>query len=627
MGPNGLKKIVPAENVTDNTTVDIIAIHGLDTESPRTWVFDKRDGSPTVNWLQDSDMLPAAVPSARIYTYDWNAKVFDNAPVQTLLGHADYLLGLVAAERGTSDRPIIFIASCFGGLVLAEAICRAAQEGSKYRQILRSTVGIVFLATPFFGTDAARPASWLVVVKGIMGKDASDQLIKDLEARHDFVRERVQKFAEIANSNAIRLPIRCFYETKKTKIAKKILPTWISDRWSRGSILVTESSACLHGFECRGLGKTHVMMNKFEGNDCPDFKQVKEAIQFILEEAPNTLKRREKDAKKPHFMVPFGRNENFVGRESILQQLLGRIPPDANQDDCQRTVLEGLGGIGKTQIALEAAYRVRDKHPDCSVFWVPAVDATSFENAYRDIARELGVKGIEDDKADVRMLVKAALSHDSAGSWLMIADNADDMKLVTSLSEYLPFNRKGSILFTTRNHSVVSSLDISPKGLMNIGQMSREESFEMLKKYVKQESQWHDIKSTTELLDLLTDFPLAIRQASAYMSENGISTTKYLHYCRSSDKDMVELLSENFQDRGRYDASKNPVAMTWLISFEHISQSRPLAAQYLRFICFLAEKDIPISLLLPERSKREIDKAIDKRTVARMGDKGISTAY
>lgn len=65
-------------------------------------------------------MLPAAAPDARIYTYDWNAKVFDNAPVQTLLGHADNLLGLVAAEHGTSGRPIIFIASCFGGLVLAE---------------------------------------------------------------------------------------------------------------------------------------------------------------------------------------------------------------------------------------------------------------------------------------------------------------------------------------------------------------------------------------------------------------------------------------------------------------------------------------------------------------------------
>ncbi|KAI1662977.1 hypothetical protein F4813DRAFT_384552 [Daldinia decipiens] len=118
-------------------------------------------------------MLPAAVPDARIYTYDWNAKVFDNAPVQTLLGHADNLLSLVAAEHGTSGRPILFIASCFGGLVLAEAICRAAQEGNEYRQMLRSTIGIVFLATPFSGTNAADSTSWLVIVKGIMGKNLS----------------------------------------------------------------------------------------------------------------------------------------------------------------------------------------------------------------------------------------------------------------------------------------------------------------------------------------------------------------------------------------------------------------------------------------------------------------------
>ncbi|RYP05469.1 hypothetical protein DL765_009833 [Monosporascus sp. GIB2] len=69
-----------------------------------------------------------------------------------------------------------------------------------------------------------------------------------------------------------------------------------------------------------------------------------------------------------HFMVPFGRNEDFVGRESILQQLLLRILPNANKDDRQRTAVEGLGGAGKTQVALEAAYRVRDEHPACSVF-------------------------------------------------------------------------------------------------------------------------------------------------------------------------------------------------------------------------------------------------------------------
>ncbi len=65
-------------------------------------------------------MLPAAVPQARIYTYDWDANCFGDAPVQTLLGHADNLLALVAGERASRGRPIIFVASCFGGLILAE---------------------------------------------------------------------------------------------------------------------------------------------------------------------------------------------------------------------------------------------------------------------------------------------------------------------------------------------------------------------------------------------------------------------------------------------------------------------------------------------------------------------------
>ncbi|KAJ4171748.1 hypothetical protein NW754_000325 [Fusarium falciforme] len=160
---------------------------------------------------------------------------------------------------------------------------------------------------------------------------------------------------------------------------------------------------------------------------------------------------------KGHWTVPFGRNNAFVGREEILRHLHERIPPMASKDDCQRTALEGLGGVGKTQIALEAACRVRDKYPNCSVFWVPAVDATTFENAYRDIGRLLGVTGIDDDNVDVKTLVKAALSREAAGQWLLIIDNADDAELLfgpTSLNESLPFSRNGSILFTTRTHEV-----------------------------------------------------------------------------------------------------------------------------------------------------------------------------
>ncbi|KAI1086151.1 hypothetical protein F5B19DRAFT_498630 [Rostrohypoxylon terebratum] len=121
---------------------------------------------------------------------------------------------IVPAEDVTDNTTVEYVPedpSSSSRLILADL-----SEPSKYRQILRFTVGIVFLATPFFRTfrtDAARPASWLVIVKGIMGKDASRQLIKDLEGRHAFVRERVQKFAEIAKG----LPIWCFYETGTTR--------------------------------------------------------------------------------------------------------------------------------------------------------------------------------------------------------------------------------------------------------------------------------------------------------------------------------------------------------------------------------------------------------------------------
>ncbi|KAH8681067.1 violaceus kinesin [Xylariales sp. PMI_506] len=300
-----------------------------------------------------------------------------------------------------------------------------------------------------------------------------------------------------------------------------------------------------------------------------------------------------------HFMVPFDRNDGFVGREAILAQLLERIPPSAKQDECQRTAIEGLGGIGKTQLALEAAYRVRDDYPDCSVFWVPAVDATSFENAYREIGQALGVQGLMDDKADVKALVRAALSQENSGDWLLVIDNTDDVGLATTFSEHFPTSRKGSILFTTRNHAILSGLDIQPEDVQIVGEMSREEALQMLKKNVRV-TQWQDTTSTAELLDFLADLPLAIRQASAYIFQNGISTKQYLRLCQASNTAMIDLLSRPFHDRHRYKAvekKQNPIATTWLVSFQHISEYSPQAAEYLKSMCFLAEKDIPLSLL------------------------------
>ncbi|KAF9761861.1 hypothetical protein IL306_003650 [Fusarium sp. DS 682] len=305
-----------------------------------------------------------------------------------------------------------------------------------------------------------------------------------------------------------------------------------------------------------------------------------------------------KKVQEGHFIVPLGRNKGFVGRASILDQLLRRIPPSADSDDCQWTVIEGLGGVGKTQVALEAAYRVRDEHPDCSILWVPAVNPISFENAYRDIGQKLKVQGIEEDKADVKALVNAALSR-MIGSWLLIVDNADDVQLLfgdSGLSDCLPFSPTGSILFTTRNREVTVRLDVSTDETIPIPEMNRGEAIEMLQRNLK-EDQMRDATSTSSLLDFLMDLPLAIKQASAYMVKTGVSTAQYLHYCQSSNGRSIELLSKDFNDRGRYKSIRNPVATTWLVSFQYISRDNPLAAQYLGFMSYLCEKQIPKSVL------------------------------
>ncbi|UKZ82704.1 hypothetical protein TrVFT333_010499 [Trichoderma virens FT-333] len=336
----------------------------------------------------------------------------------------------------------------------------------------------------------------------------------------------------------------------------------------------------------------------------------------------------------PCWTVPFGRNKDFVGRESTLDLLLSIIPPTADEDDCQQTVISGLGGIGKTQVALEAAFRIRDKYPDCHVFWVPAIDTTTFENAYREIGRKLKLHGIDNNAADIKLLVKVALSQ-RIDNWLLIIDNADDAALFktttttegTSLSDSLPFSLKGSILFTTRNDEVTQQLDIRRENILHLAEMSRSEATNMLQKSLSAH-QINDEQSLESLLEFLTDLPLAIKQASAYMIKTGMVVSKYLEHCRSSDEHLVELLSKDFNDRARYKTTKNPVATTWLISFRAISRDNPLAAKYLQFMAFVAEKDIPKHLLPLGDSELETYEAIGMlRAYAFISERAGQDAY
>lgn len=282
------------------------------------------------------------------------------------------------------------------------------------------------------------------------------------------------------------------------------------------------------------------------------------------------------------------------------------------KDNCQRTVVEGLGGIGKTQIAIEAAFKIRDDYHGCSVFWVPAIDMASFENAYREVGVHLDIPGINDVDADVKPLVKTALEMEDVGEWLMIVDNADNGDLLfrnQSLSQHLPFNGKGSILFTTRSHEVAADLHIPRSSVIEVEEMDTSDAIQMLHTDLE-DDQKGSTEDSAALLDYLANLPLAIRQASAYMFKTGMSVTKYLDFFKKGDETRIKLLSKDFEDRGRYKNIANPITTTWLVSFEQISRDAPLAAEYLKYISFLSEKAIPATLLPMQDGELEAEEAL-----------------
>jgi tetratricopeptide (TPR) repeat protein len=305
--------------------------------------------------------------------------------------------------------------------------------------------------------------------------------------------------------------------------------------------------------------------------------------------------------------VPFDRNQQFVGRDSLLNRLRSAL---FTEHQPAKFAIYGLGGIGKTQIALELAYRAKETYHNCSVFWVPATSVESLQQAFENIGRQLRVPGLEDVRANVKKLVQRYLNQQSTGQWLLILDNVDEVDMwYTELKPYLPKSPRGCVICTTRNRKVAFKIAEAPN-IIEVSGMDEETAMQLLAKSLGiDDPKLSDSRQDAlKLLEQLTFLPLAIVQAAAYINENGCGLSEYLSLLEAQEQEVVELLSEDFEDDRRYDDTKNPVATTWLISFQHIQRANPLAAEYLSFMSCVDPKDIPQSLLPPAQSrKKEID--------------------
>ncbi|KAI0543567.1 ARM repeat-containing protein [Xylaria curta] len=303
----GLHQVYPYPG--DNsikTEIDIVAIHGLDTHSPTTWVAWKNgDPASEVHWLKDEDMLPSVINNARISTYDWNANYDHDSPNVTLLGQADVFLENLRMQRSENESsdPIIFIASCFGGLLLIKALHRA-REVPKYEQMLKFTAGIVFLGTPFQGSDNNfyNATQLRIAVAESMGSEVSDKMVKYLKNSEngrrelDVLDELVHRFRQLTAQKKFNFPMICFYETHRTdfrKVIKKLPPEYVARlEGDESGILVPKYSAILQGLPDFPLDVRHAMLNKYESRDDNGFKIVSFQIKELAIGARKGLQRK-----------------------------------------------------------------------------------------------------------------------------------------------------------------------------------------------------------------------------------------------------------------------------------------------------------------------------------------------
>jgi tetratricopeptide (TPR) repeat protein len=304
--------------------------------------------------------------------------------------------------------------------------------------------------------------------------------------------------------------------------------------------------------------------------------------------------------------LPFQRNPFFTGREEHLKQLREELQETGTAAITQSISISGLGGIGKTQLALEYAHR---SYPNVyrAALWVNAEDEAAVQASYDHLAQILELPERNEQELDRRIqAVKDWLKTHT--NWLLIMDNADDLPLALSL---LPAKPLGHVILTTRSQ-IVRDTNIAVQ--IKVEEMEPETGglpF-LLRRSGVLEGEAEDIRETAlQVVELLGGLPLALDQAGAYFEERRLSFTDYI---KRYHAERHRLLNRRGSRVSGYSEHPEPVAVTLELSFKEACKGHPLATDILHFCSFLQPDDIPEELFQHDNSFKfdttEFDDAI-----------------
>lgn len=304
-------------------------------------------------------------------------------------------------------------------------------------------------------------------------------------------------------------------------------------------------------------------------------------------------------ALAPYWSVPLPRNPFFTGRQEILAQLHTSIGASKTVVLTQSYALHGLGGVGKTQTALEYAYRYALDYS--AVFWIAAETSEQVVSSLLRIAEVLQLP--ECRETDQQRIITATQRWlTKHNQWLLIWDNLEELEL---LQRFLPPTRQGEILITTRHQALgmlAQGVDLMPmrqeEGIVCV--LRRAKLLEMAT--TSEQMQQFEMRmpaeyaAAAELVTIMGGLPLALDQAGAYIEETGCSLVDYLQRYKQQNVHLLERRGKPGSDHPQ------SVVTTFLLAMERVEQLNPAALELLRLCAFLSPDAIPEEIFLADAS-------------------------
>ncbi|MFE9644556.1 FxSxx-COOH system tetratricopeptide repeat protein [Streptomyces sp. NPDC006365] len=261
------------------------------------------------------------------------------------------------------------------------------------------------------------------------------------------------------------------------------------------------------------------------------------------------------------------RNRNFTGREDLLEQLNRRLTEGVTA--VLPEALHGMGGVGKSQIAIEHVYRrSRDYR---LIWWIPSEQTNLIVQSLIELGEQMGLRAGADRSA-VPAVLEALRVGEPYSNWLLVFDNAENPQEVR---QFFPNDGPGRVLVTSRN-SQWSSLANS----LEVDVFAREESVALIKRRSPQIPE----DAASRLADSLGDLPLAVEQAAVWLAETGMPVHQYLDLFETKYAELLQV-----DPPADYDL---PVAAAWNVSLDRLREDHPAALQLLQVCAYFAPEPV-----------------------------------